>query len=73
MPTSSIERTSLKNVKAVVKAIMTKPDVATQGRKYGYAFQNEPLNTFGKRSWGRESDPPINGLRREGQAWVTET
>ena len=54
--------TSSKKRAVIIRLPNIKPEVATQGRKYGYSFQNWPVNTFGKRSLGRVKEPPSIGL-----------
>ena len=53
---------SLKKMSKKVKVTNMKVATTRHGRKYGYSFQKVPPKTFGERSLGIDSTPPIRGL-----------
>jgi len=68
--TKTDQPASLKNMSKRIKVTNTKLAAARQGRKYGYSLQKVPPKTFGKRSLGLDSTPPIIGLHRQIQHLV---
>jgi hypothetical protein len=60
---SSCLPTSRKNATVKIHAKAEKLAETAQGRKYGYFLRNSEFpNVSGKRSAGRDNDPPIVGL-----------
>ena len=57
------EHTSLRYSTVITKQMTENAEAAAQGKKYGYCIQNGWAKTFGHRSCGLESCPPIVGLR----------
>ena len=56
--------TSRKNIKVKTHAKAEKLAETAQGRKYGYFLRNSEFpKVSGKRSAGRDNDPPIVGLQ----------
>ena len=49
-------------MRVITNATAVNAAVARQGRKYGYSFQKFAPKRAGKRSAGRESEPPRSGL-----------
>jgi hypothetical protein len=56
--------TSRRNIDVKIHAKAEKLAETAQGRKYGYFLRNlESPKVSGKRSAGRDNDPPIVGLQ----------
>jgi len=63
--TKTEQLASLKKMSRKVKVNNMKLAATRHGRKYGYSFQKAPPKTFGKRSLGLDSTPPIRGLHEQ--------
>jgi hypothetical protein len=58
----SREPTSFKKIAARENDRREYKEVTRHGKKYGYSPQKGCEKTFGQRSCGRDSTPPIKGL-----------